>query len=88
MAVVFDSEKDAANIAKHGMSLSRAADLVLDEAVVIEDRRKDYGEARFNAYGPINDVLHALSFTLRGEDIRVISLRRAREKEVRQWQRR
>lgn len=85
MAIVFDSEKDAANIAKHGVSLSSAAELVLDEAVVLEDRRKDYGEVRFNAYGPIGGVLHALSFTLRGDDIRVISLRRAREKEVRQW---
>lgn len=85
MAIVFDSEKDAANIAKHGVSLSSVAELVLDEAVVLEDRRKDYGEVRFNAYGPIGGVLYALSFTLRGEDIRVISLRRAREKEVRQW---
>jgi len=86
--IVFDSEKDAANIAKHGVSLSLAAELVLDEAVVFEDRRKDYGEVRCNAYGLIDGVLYALSFTLRGEDVRVISLRRAREKEVRQWLRR
>jgi uncharacterized DUF497 family protein len=88
MAIIFDPEKDAANLVKHGVPLSLAAEFVLEEAIVLRDRRKDYGEVRFNAYGLIDGALFALSFTLRGVDVRVISLRRARQKELRQWLRR
>ena len=85
MAIEFDPGKDAANIAKHGVSLSDAREMVLDEALIIADTRFDYGEERFNAYGLIGDTLHAMTFTLRGDDIRVISLRRARSKEVKRY---
>ena len=86
--IEFDEAKDAANIAKHGVSLALASDLDLDTAVVVKDDRQDYGEDRFNAYGLIDGDLFALTFTVRGQNVRAISLRRAREKEVRQWLRR
>ena len=41
--IVFDPDKDAANIAKHGVSLSRAGDMQMDEALVEVDDRFDYG---------------------------------------------
>ncbi len=86
--IVFDAAKDAANIAKHGVSLALAEELNLDAAVIVEDRRADYGEARFNAYGLIDNALFALTYTERDGQVRAISLRRAREKELRQWLRR
>ena len=86
--IIFDATKDAANVAKHGVSLARAEELDLDTAVIVEDRRADYGEVRFNAYGPIDGTLFALTYTERAGQVRAISLRRAREKEVRQWLRR
>ena len=85
MAIEFDPGKDAANIAKHGVSLSIACEMVLDDALIIADTRFDYGEERFNAYGLIGDTLHAMTFTLRGDAIRVISLRRARPKEMKRY---
>ncbi|WP_439476321.1 BrnT family toxin [Brevundimonas sp.] len=85
MAIEFDPEKDAANIAKHGVSLSAALEMVLDDAVIVPDTRFDYGEDRFNAYGMIGGTLPAMTFTLRGDDIRVISLRRARPKELKRY---
>ena len=85
MAIEFGPGKDAANIAKHGVSLSVAREMVLDDALIIADTRFDYGEERFKAYGLIGDTLHAMTFTLRGDDIRVISLRRARPKEVKRY---
>lgn len=84
----FDPDKDAANIRKHGVSLALAAELDLDAAVIIADRRENYGEDRFNAFGEIGGQLYALTFTLRGDDVRAISLRRCRAKEVRSWRRR
>lgn len=85
MAIEFDPGKDAANIAKHGVSLSAASEMVLDDAVIVADTRFDYGEERFNAYGLIGETLHAMTFTLRGDDLRVISLRRARPREVKRY---
>lgn len=85
MAIAFDPEKDEANIAKHGVSLSMAGEMVLDDAVIVPDVRFDYGEERYNAYGLIGETLHAMTFTVRGQDIRVISLRRARAKELKRY---
>lgn len=80
--IVFDPDKDAANIAKHGVSLAWAADMVLEEAVVLPDDRRDYGEPRFRAFGFIDTVAHCLVFTVRHDRIRAISLRRAHLKEM------
>jgi len=85
MAIDFDPEKDAANIAKHGVSLSAACEMAPDDAVIVADTRFDYGKERFNAYGLIGETLHAMTFTRRGDDIRVISLRRARPKELKRY---
>jgi len=49
MLIEFDPAKDEANIAKHGVSLARAADLEI--LAFIEDDRTDYGEVRYRAWG-------------------------------------
>lgn len=41
MAVEFDPGKDAANSAKHGVSLSAACEMALDDAVIVADTRFD-----------------------------------------------
>ncbi len=81
MQIEFDPAKDRINRAKHGISLAAAADIDLDSAIVIEDRRFDYGEARFLAYAPITGRLHVLWFTMRGDVLRAIGLRRANRRE-------
>ena len=86
--IVFDPDKDVANLAKHGVSLRFAEAMDIDAAFIRRDDRKDYQEARFNAYGYIDGRLYALTFTVRGEDVRAISLRRARPKELRHWRNR
>jgi uncharacterized protein len=45
--IEFDSVKNQINLLKHGVSLAAAADIDLGRAVVIEDRRFEYGETRF-----------------------------------------
>jgi uncharacterized DUF497 family protein len=47
--IEFDSEKDRLNRQKHGVSLTEAAHMDFDSALVILDDRRDYGEARFLA---------------------------------------
>lgn len=70
MATPFDPDKDAANIAKHGVSLSLAFDMDFDVAIVREDTHAAYGEQRFQAIGPIEGALYVLAFTYRNEEIR------------------
>jgi len=52
---------------------------------VIPDNRKNYGEARFLAFGPIGDRLHCIVFSVRRENIRIISMRRANKREVERY---
>ena len=88
MAIEFDPDKDRHNTRKHGISLARAEDMEMEDALVFPDDRKNYGEPRFNAYGEIDGELYAMSFTPRGANSRVISLRRCRPEEVETWRNR
>lgn len=81
MAIVFDPAKNAHNIATRGISFEEAAAFDWSASSIGRDLRRDYGEDRYIAVGPIRDRLHILVFTLRGADIRVISLRRANDRE-------
>ena len=83
--IAFDAAKDQANIAKHGVSLSRAADFVMEMARVSQDDRADYGEERLVAVGPLDNRLYVMIFTLRDGTIRVISPRKANRREVERY---
>ena len=85
MKISFDPAKDAANIIKHGISLRQAADLVWGEAMVWEDNRMSYGEARMIALAPIGSRLFVVVFTDRKTERRVISLRKANDREVKNY---
>lgn len=78
----FDPDKDAANLAKYGLSLARAAELLWDSAIVRPDTRQDYGEPRFRADARLGDRLHMAVFTPRAHVLRIISLRKANRREV------
>lgn len=78
----FDPAKDAANIAKHGLSLADFRGFDGDPAIR-EDDRYDYGEVRWQALGRIGGLGHCVVFTIMGDTTRLISFRRAHEKEMR-----
>jgi uncharacterized DUF497 family protein len=85
MEIEFDSAKDRANVAKHGVSLQAAEEFDWATALEREDDRFDYGEVRFVALGLIGSRLHVLVFTEGSHDdaVRAISLRSAERHEVR-----
>lgn len=85
MEIAYDPAKDAMNRQKHKVSLELATAIDLNASVVLSDDRRDYGEARFRAYGLIDGRLHMLAFTIRGTAVRAISLRKANKKEVRRY---
>jgi uncharacterized DUF497 family protein len=83
--IEFDPAKDQINLLKHGVSLAAAAEIDPERAIVIEDLRFDYGEARFIAYAPIGGRLHVLWFTIRGTVLRAIGLRSANRRERKKY---
>lgn len=85
MRIEFDSEKDAINRAKHGISLAAAEAMDFETARIVPDARRDYGEARFQAYDLIDGRLHVLAFTMRGPVLRAISLRKANSREEKHY---
>lgn len=85
MKIDFDPDKDAANRAKHGLSLERAVEIDLRTAVIRPDDRRDYGEPRWRAYGMLDGRIHMLAFTIRAGALRPISLRRANARETKRY---
>jgi uncharacterized DUF497 family protein len=85
MRIEFDPAKDALNQAKHGVSLSLAAELDWDSALVWSDDRFEYGELRLIALAPRSGILYYVAYVERGNARRIISLRRANRREVRHY---
>lgn len=85
MEITFDAAKDVANRAKHGVSLALAAELEWGWLLVVPDVRRDYGEQRWIGFAPISERVYCVVFTDRGEERRIISLRKANGREVRRY---
>lgn len=87
MSSSFDPTKDAANRRKHGLSLAEGDGVLNDPlALTIEDSSAQ-GEQRFisvgvNVFGQLRVVVYAL----RGDNARIISVRKAEPKEIRTYE--
>ena len=87
MSAEFDPKKDAANVKKHGVSLSEGDGVLNDPlALTVEDEFAE-GEQRFvtigmNAFGSMMVVVH----TNREKGSRIISVRKADPKERRNYE--
>ena len=86
MITTFDPAKDAANLAKHGVSLAAAGHLDWEEALISQDDRGAYGELRLVALAPMDGRLWVVVYTDRPEGRRVISLRKANLREYRHYE--
>ena len=86
MLFEWDDRKAAQNIAKHGVPFEYAVRVFLDpHRLDSEDTRRDYGEERWLTLGRIDDRLFVVAFTPRGNTIRLISARKASEREQRKY---
>jgi len=82
MNILFDPVKEAANLAKHGVSLALASEIEWDTAVAWPDVRRDYGEPRQCAIAYVGLRLFFAAFVDRADGRRIISLRKANPREV------
>lgn len=79
----WDRNKSESNFEKHGIDFVSVTGFEWDTAVVRPSDRR--GEKRFVAYGYLDDRLHSLAFAIRGDRIRIISFRKADDREERYY---
>jgi uncharacterized protein len=85
MGITFEPAKNARNVAERGLSFERVTELDWNTAIVTEDTRRDYGEPRLLVMAHLDGRLHAAVVTPRGEDLHVISFRKANKREVKRY---
>ena len=87
MSAKFDPKKNAANIQKHGVSLSEGDGVLNDPLALTAEDDSAVGEQRFvtigmNVFGSLMVVVH----TPRGDGVRTISVRKPDPKERRNYE--
>jgi len=83
--ITWNETKRQSNIQNHGLDFV-GCDVVLDAPVFSwDDDREAYGELRINLLGQLNGVVVHMTYTERGDDMHVISLRKAQKHEIRRY---
>jgi hypothetical protein len=83
--VTFDPGKNERNFRERGLSFELAAEFDFETAHVQADSRREYGEKRYVALGNLRRRLHVLCFAETPDGIRVISFRKANDREVKRY---
>jgi len=86
MSISYDPSKNSHNIEQRGLSFDRVVDLDWDNAWIYQDQRTEYNEVRFVAYSMLDKRLHFVCFTETADGIRIISFRKANNREVKRYE--
>ena len=84
----WDRKKNRENLRKHGLSFEDTHRVFEGETVTFLDDRVDYGEKRYITLGELVGRVVVIAHTLRGETIRIISMRKANGREKKIYQER
>lgn len=83
ITIEYDPHKSASNARKHGVTFEEAATAMLDPHALAQEDDSD-GERRWVLLGLSGDGrLLTVVYTLRGDNVRLISARRATKREER-----
>jgi len=86
MSFSYDPNKNKRNIELRDLNFDRVADLDWKNAWIYEDKRNEYNEIRFIAYSMLDKRLHFVCFTETKDGIRIISFRKANNREVKRYE--
>ena len=86
MHVTYDPRKNAANLAKHGVSFEEIYDFDFIGCHVEIDNRRDYGEVRYISTGLLHGRLYVLCYVEKNYGIRAISFRKANARERKKYE--
>jgi uncharacterized protein len=78
----WDEAKRRTNVSKHGLDFADAVEFDWSGAVIIPDDRFDYGEKRLLAFSTFRGRVYSIAYVKRAEVRRLISFRRANEREI------
>ena len=81
----WDEAKYTTNLLKLQIRFELVYQFDWSQAVFRLDRRHEYGETRRLAFGRIDGLGYAIVFVIRGDKVRLISIRRARDRELKQY---
>ena len=83
MQIEFDAAKRAATLGARGLDMARAEEVLTGATLTAEDDRRRYGEDRFITIGFLDGAMVVVVWTPRNGAYRVISMRKANERERR-----
>ncbi|MEE2023574.1 MULTISPECIES: BrnT family toxin [Alkalimonas] len=86
MRISYDPAKNQRNIQERQLSFDDAVHLDWATARIWQDTRKVYPEVRYIAVGYLAARLHVLCFAETADGIRVISFRKANQREQRAYE--
>jgi uncharacterized DUF497 family protein len=81
MEIEFDPFKRMMTLAERGLDMARAGEVFEKNHLTVQDDRREYGEDRFISIGLIDGRMVVIAWTPRGEAIRIISMRKANDRE-------
>jgi uncharacterized DUF497 family protein len=81
LRIDYDPAKSRANVESRGLSFERVQYFDFDTAKIWQDNRISYPEERYLALGYLENRLHVLCFTTIYNGIRIISFRKANNRE-------
>ena len=79
--IEFDPQKRALTLANRGLDMAEAGAIFAGPTLTAPDDRQDYGEERFLTIGLLDRRMVIVVRTWRGTKRRIISLRKANERE-------
>jgi uncharacterized DUF497 family protein len=81
MSYEWDEQKRQINVKKHGVDFIDVPEIFDGDIVTLPDERFDYGETRFIVIGIMKSQVVVVVYTERGDNIRIISARKATKNE-------
>ena len=86
MKYEWDQDKSDANLEKHGLSFEDAPLVFEGKCVTFQDNRFDYSEIRYITLGQLKGRVVLIVHTPRSNKIRIISIRKANNREQKIYQ--
>ena len=81
----FDDTKREITLFTRGLDMARANEIFAESHLDQIDHRKDYGEVRIRTFGSLDKQPVFIVWTYRGNIRRIISMRRANEREIKKY---
>ena len=88
MNIEFDPVKRDKTLAERGLDFARAGEVFAGRHFTAEDAREDYSEVRLITVGTLEGRMVVIVWTQRGEVRRIISMRKANEREYARYAKR